>query len=60
MKAYGDNFDLPNHPVVTVRWYEAVAFCRWLTERLRTADMINQEQQMRLLGEAEWEKQPMG
>jgi formylglycine-generating enzyme required for sulfatase activity/energy-coupling factor transporter ATP-binding protein EcfA2 len=39
----------PNYPVVGISWYEAVAFCRWLTQRLQD-DYI-----YRLPTEAEWE-----
>jgi formylglycine-generating enzyme required for sulfatase activity len=39
----------PNHPVVGVSWYEAVAFCAWLTQHLNDGYLY------RLPSEAEWE-----
>jgi formylglycine-generating enzyme required for sulfatase activity/energy-coupling factor transporter ATP-binding protein EcfA2 len=68
---YGPPYNLPNHPVVGVSWYEAVAFCRWLTQKLQAAKgewrMWHQDHlqpfkppdlstfQVRLPTEAEWE-----
>ena len=45
---YDPVFQTPNHPRVGVSWYEAMAFCRWLSEKLKL--------EIRLPHEAEWEQ----
>jgi formylglycine-generating enzyme required for sulfatase activity len=43
----------PNQPVIGVNWYEATAFCAWLTEQLQ--DALPKDYEIRLPTEAEWE-----
>ncbi|MBI1802202.1 MAG: formylglycine-generating enzyme family protein [Chloroflexi bacterium] len=52
--AYWDNprWNLDNHPVVGVSWYEAIAYCNWLSKTTG--------RKFHLPREAEWEKAARG
>ncbi|MCB9171778.1 MAG: SUMF1/EgtB/PvdO family nonheme iron enzyme [Ardenticatenales bacterium] len=52
---YGAKFDVGNAPRVGVSWYEAVAFCRWLTEQERAQGWLSTDEEIRLPTEDEWE-----
>ena len=55
-------FKYANHPRQTVSWYDAVAFCRWLSFRLGGGDELDDVKawKVRLPTEREWEKAARG
>lgn len=57
---FGGTFDLPNHPVIGISWYEATAYCQWLTIQMRETGDLSQDGIIRLPTEAEWEKAACG
>jgi eukaryotic-like serine/threonine-protein kinase len=42
------------HPVVKVNWLDAMAFCKWLTDKEREENLIEDQQAYRLPTDLEW------
>jgi formylglycine-generating enzyme required for sulfatase activity len=53
-------WNISNHPVVGINWYEAVAYCRWLTEELRALGTLGRDEVVRMPTEAEWQQAAQG
>ena len=52
--------DVANHPVVLVSWYDAMAFCDWLTKRWQDRGILAPGLGISLPSEPEWEKAVKG
>jgi formylglycine-generating enzyme required for sulfatase activity len=55
-----ERFNQPTQPVVGVSWYEAVAYCAWLTEAGRVAGWLPATDAIRLPTSLEWERAVRG
>lgn len=56
----GGNYDLPNHPKTMISWFEAMAYCNWLTYKMRILRKITDDEVIALPSELQWEKSARG
>jgi formylglycine-generating enzyme required for sulfatase activity len=51
---YSEKYGRATQPAVGVSWYEAEAYCKWLTARWQGAGVIGQQGRVRLPTQEEW------
>src|SRR5437773_1796469 len=51
-----DFHQTPTDPAVKVSWFDAMAFCKWLTEKEHNENLIEDRQAYRLPTDLEWSK----
>jgi formylglycine-generating enzyme required for sulfatase activity len=53
---FDKRFNQSNQPVVGVNYWEAEAFCNWLTQKARNAEVLDKAQKFCIPTEFEWER----